>query len=124
MPSFSLRGDVIESDIETQEKLLKLTKLSPNAVVLKSVVIESDDIDYGSQATLSCGERKHNIPEPLTSFYESDAINFSGEKLETYSRAAYNTFIRSYNEDHYKNLYNIKNSKAYLKLGISIQPEG
>ena len=112
-----MRGDVIENDIETKEKLLELKKLSPNAVVLKSVLIESDDIDYDSEATISSDGRDDYIPEPLTSCYEPDAINFSDRKLETYSRSVYNTFIRCYNKDHYKN-------KAYLTLGISIEPEG
>ena len=112
LPSFSVRGDVIENDIETKEKLLELKKLSPNAVVLKSVLIESDDIDYDSEATISSDEREHCIPEPLTSFYEPDAINFSDEKLETYSRSAYNTFIRCYNEGHYKNLCNITKQQS------------
>ena len=112
LPSFSVRWDVIENDIETKEKLLELKKLSPNAVVLKSVLIESDDIDYDSEATISSDEREHCIPEPLTSFYEPDAINFSDEKLETYSRSAYNTFITCYNEDHYKNLCNITKQQS------------
>ena len=106
--SFSVRGDVIENDIETKEKLLELEKLSPNAVVLKSVQIESDDIDYDSEATVSSDEREHYIPQPLTSFYEPDAINCIDEKLGTYSRLAYNTFTGCYNDDHYKNLCNIK----------------
>ena len=94
LPSFYVRGDVNENDIETKEKLLELKKLSPNAVVLKSVLIESDDIDYDSEATISSDEWEHCIPEHLTSFYEPNAINFRDEKLETYSRSAYNTFIR------------------------------
>ena len=88
MLSFSASGDAIENYIETKDKLLELKKLSPNAVVLKSVLIESDDIDYDSEATISSDEREHCIPEPLTSFYEPDAINFNDEKLETYSRLA------------------------------------
>ena len=107
-----MRGNVIENDTETKEKLLELKKLSPNAVVLKSVLIESDDIDYDSEATISSDERQHCIPEPLTSFYEPDAINFSDEKLETYSGSAYNTLIRCYNEDHYENLCNITKQQS------------
>ena len=95
LPFFSVRGDVIENNIETKEKLLKLKKLSPNAVILKSVLIEFDDIDYNSEATISSDEREDCIPSPLNSFYKLDAINFSDEKLETYSRLAYNTFTRS-----------------------------
>ena len=103
LPSSCVRGHVNENDIETKEKLIELKKLSPNAVVLKSVLIESDDIDYDSEAIISSDEREHCIAEPLTSFYEPNAINFRDEKLETCSRSAYNTFIRCYNEDHYKN---------------------
>ena len=65
LPSFSVRGDVIENDIETKEKLLELKKLSPNAVVLKRVLIESDDIDYEIEAIISSDEREHSISEPL-----------------------------------------------------------
>ena len=113
LPSFSVRGDVIENDIETKEKLLEFKKVSPNAVFLKSVLIESDGTDYDSEATISSDERENCIPEPLTSFYEPDAINFSDEKLETYFRSAYNTFIRCYNEDHYKNLRNITKQQSF-----------
>ena len=111
LPSFSVRRDVIENDIETKENLLEPKKLSPNAIVLKSVLIESDDIDYDSEATILSDEREHRIPEPLASFYEPDTINFSDEKLETYSRSSYNTFIRCYNEDHYKNVCNMTKEK-------------
>ena len=65
MLSFSASGDAVENDIETKDKLLELKKLSPNAVVLKSVLIESDDIDYDSEAIISSDEREHCIPEPL-----------------------------------------------------------
>ena len=100
-----------------------LKKLSPNAVVLKSVLIESDDIDYDSEATISSDEREHCIPEPLTSFYEPDAINFSDEKLDTYSRWAYNIFIRCCNKDHYKNLSNITKQQS-LSLAWNIHRAG
>ena len=112
MLSFSVRGDVIENDIETKERLLELKKVSSNAVVLKSVLIEFDDIDYNSEVTISSDEREHCILEPLTSFYEPDAINSSDEKLETYARLAYNTIIRCYSEDHYKNLCNIRQQQS------------
>ena len=121
--SFSVRGDAIENDIKTKEKLLELRKVSPNAVVLKSVLIESDDIDYDSEATISSDERKHCIPDPLNSFYEPDAINFSDEKLDTYSRWAYNTFIRCCNKDHYKNLSNITKQQS-LSLAWNIHRAG
>ena len=45
-----------------------------------------------------------------------NATNFSDEKLQTYSRSAYNTVIRCYNEDHYKNLCNIKTTKLISRL--------
>ena len=53
---------------------------------------------------------KENIA--FQSLYKPDATNFSDEKLETYSRSAYNTFIRCYNEDHYKNLCNITKQQS------------
>ena len=53
---------------------------------------------------------KENIA--FQSLYKPDATNFSDEKLETYSRSAYNTFIRCYNEDHYKNLFNITKQQS------------
>ena len=96
----------------SRQKLLELKKLSPNAVVLKSVLTESDNIDYDNEVTISSDEREHCIPEPLTSFYEPDAINFSDEKPETCSRSAYNTFITCYNEHHYKNLCNITKQQS------------
>ena len=108
LPSFRCNWKLYRDKRETA----KLKKLSPYAVVLKSVLIESDDIDYDSEATISSDEREDCIPEPLTSFYEPDAINFSDEKLETYSRLAYNTFIRSYNEDQRKNLCNITKQQS------------
>ena len=123
LPSFSVRGDVIENDIKTKEKLLEPRKVSPNAVVLESVLIESDDIDYDSEATISSDEREHYIPDPLTGFYELDAINFSDEKLDTYSRSAYNTFIRCCNKDHYKNLSNITKQQS-LSLAWNIHRAG
>ena len=61
LPSFSVRVDVIENDIKTKQKLLELRKLSSNAVILKSVLIESDDIDYNSKVTISSDEREHCI---------------------------------------------------------------
>ena len=52
LPCFSGRGDVMENDIKAKEKLLELKMLSPNVVVLKSVITESDDIDYDSEAII------------------------------------------------------------------------
>ena len=52
LPSFSVRWDVMENAIKAKEKLLELKMLSPNVVVLKSVIIESDDIDYDSEAII------------------------------------------------------------------------
>ena len=105
--SFSGRGDAIENDIKTKEKPRKLKKLSPNTIVLKSVLIECDDIVYDSEVPISSDER-----ERMTSFCELDAINFCDKKLETYSRSAYYTFIRCYNEDYYKNLCNITTQQS------------
>ena len=61
LPSFSVRRDVTENNIETKENLLEPKKLFPNAVVLKSVLIESDDIDYDSEATILSDLMKENI---------------------------------------------------------------
>ena len=62
--------------------------------------------------TIWSDERELCTPEALTSFYEPDAIDFSDEKLETYSRSAYNTFTRFYSEGHYKNLCNITKQQS------------
>ena len=64
LPTFSVRGDVVEKDIETKEKLPELKKLSPNTIVLKSVLIESDDTDYDSKATISSNKREYCSPQP------------------------------------------------------------
>ena len=42
----------MENAIKAKEKLLELKMLSPNVVVLKSVIIESDDVDYDSEAII------------------------------------------------------------------------
>ena len=86
------------------QMLLELKQITPNAAVLTSTSLETDDI-YDSETDSADEVDSNCIPEPLGSLFEPRTIDFDRQKLLSYSKEVYEEYKRSYTQVHYNNLY-------------------
>ena len=83
--------------------MLQLKQITPNAAVLTSTSLESDDT-YDSETDSADEVDSNCIPEPLGSLFEPRTISFDRQKLISYSKEVYEEYKRSYRQVHYNNL--------------------
>ena len=75
--------------------MLELKQIAPNAAVLTSTSLESDDT-YDSETDSADEVDSNCIPEPLGSLFEPRTIDFDRQKLISYSKEVYEEYERSY----------------------------
>ena len=97
----------IQCNEHWKKKLLELREIAPSAAVLTSTY-HAENSDCDSEETETVDEEECNcIPEPLTSLFESQAINFDKEKLYNHAQKALNQYRKSYSQRHFDNLCDI-----------------
>jgi len=98
------------------DDLKSLNAIMPNAAFFTSVKLSEDNDDSMSipSQTDTMDESEVNcIPEPLTSLYESTAINIDcEEKLNDLCHKIYFGYKSSYSEESYINLTNITKAQS------------
>ena len=95
--------DPVRNSAKIRQKLLQLKQIAPNAAVLTSTSLESDDT-YDSETDSADEVDSNCIPEPLGSLFEPRTINFDRQKLISYYKEVYEEYKRSYTQVHYNNL--------------------
>ena len=95
--------DPVRNSEKIRQKLLELKQITPNAAVLTSTSLESDDT-YDSETNSADEVDSNCIPELLGSFFEPRTIDFDMQKLISYSKEVYEEYKRSYTQVHYNNL--------------------
>ena len=78
--SLSCSFDPVRNSAKIRQKLLDLKQIAPNAAVLTSTFLESDDT-YDSETDSADEVDSNCIPEPLGSLFEPRTINFDRQKL-------------------------------------------
>ena len=87
--------DPVRNLAKLRQKLLELKQIAPNAAVLTSTSLESDDT-YVSDTDSTDEVDSNCIPEPLGSLFEPRTIDFDRQKLISYSKEVYEEYERSY----------------------------
>ena len=85
----------VRNSEKIRQKLLELKQIAPNAAVLTSTSLESDDT-YDSETDSADEVDSNCIPEPLGSLFEPRTIDFDRQKLISYSKEVYEEYERSY----------------------------
>ena len=78
----------VRNSEKIRQKLLELKQIAPNAAVLTSTSLESDDT-YVSDTDSTDEVDSNCIPEPLGSLFEPRTIDFDRQKLISYSKEVY-----------------------------------
>ena len=78
--SLSCSFDPVRNSAKIRQKLLDLKQIAPNAAVLTSTFLESDDT-YDSETDSADEVDSNCIAEPLGSLFEPRTINFDRQKL-------------------------------------------
>ena len=87
--------DSVTNSEKIRQNLLELKQIAPNAAVLTSTSLESDDT-YVSDTDSTDEVDSNCIPEPLGSLFEPRTIDFDRQKLISYSKEVYEEYERSY----------------------------
>ena len=87
--------DSVRNSEKIRQNLLELKQIAPNAAVLTSTSLESDDT-YDSETDSADEVDSNCIPEPLGSLFEPRTIDFDRQKLISYSKEVYEEYERSY----------------------------
>ena len=103
-PHYSIK----DISINLARNLSTLKEISPTSAVLSNVCLFEEDCNTSSDdssGTELASETDDNIiPEPITSLFESTAINCEGKELEIKCDKAFKSYIRIYKQDAYDRL--------------------
>lgn len=88
-------------------KLKELKKIAPKAAIFTSIESSSEEEMDSSGTDTADEDDLNSIPEPLTSLFHSQAINYSKDELNAVSQKMYKKYQISQTKTQYKNLCNI-----------------
>ena len=97
-----------ESSIVTlfRKKILNLKKIAPNAAFFTSINLDSsaENIDISSQTDTADETDVTCLPEPLTSLFDSTAVNLGNGDLTSLCKDIYSQYHQEYRQKSYDNL--------------------
>ena len=108
----------------TEDKLKELRKIAPSAAIFTSLAKDYDDDSTDGSGTDTAEEDDDDcIPEPITSLFMPQSINFKKDEVEQQGIMTFQSFERSYSQSHYDKVEFIKyihNKTSVLKSFLKL----
>ena len=89
-----------------EEKILNLKKIAPDAAFFTSIHLDNsaENIDISSQTDTTDENDVTCLPEPLTSLFDSTAVNLGNDDLTSLHKDIYSQYHQKYRQKSYNNL--------------------
>ena len=88
------------------EDVQSLYKINPQLVFFKGIDLHDYDISIKDSSDTDTSETEENkFPEPLTSLFNPESINFPQDKINVEGELRYQNYKETYSKNDYNTLY-------------------